>query len=233
MTRPYVICHMITSLDGSLHPSRWTKSPDGDIGQWSALYEALHEKFEGDAWLVGRITMAEMSKAKAHPPQGEIAVTRPFHFANRNAGSYAVALDASGKLHFDKSDINGDHVVVLLGRDVPDSHLAELAADGVSYIVSTEPTVDLAAMLEVLGSELGIRRLLLEGGAGINGSFLAVGLVDELSLLLSPAVEGRVDNQSIIENGTEGLRGKMQLSLKSFEQLDHGVLHLRYTVSAR
>ena len=26
----HVICHMIASLDGGLHPSRFTRSPDGD-----------------------------------------------------------------------------------------------------------------------------------------------------------------------------------------------------------
>ncbi|WP_245470260.1 dihydrofolate reductase family protein, partial [Mesorhizobium sp. M7A.F.Ca.MR.362.00.0.0] len=154
-----------------------------------------------------------------------------YHFAQMDAGSYAVALDASGKLHFSKPDIGGDHVVVLLGRDVTDSHLAELAADGVSYIVSEAADIDLAAMLEVLGSELGIRRLLLEGGAGINGSFLAGGLVDELSLLVAPAIDGRAANQAFVEFGESGLAGKTQLSLKSCKALAHGLVHLRYAVS--
>jgi riboflavin biosynthesis pyrimidine reductase len=76
-------------------------------------------------------------------------------------------------------------VVVLLGHDVSDGHLAELASDGVSYIVAAEAKLDLAGMVDALGRELGIRRLLLEGGAAINGSFFAAGLVDELSLLVA------------------------------------------------
>ncbi|WP_206522269.1 RibD family protein, partial [Mesorhizobium sp. M7A.F.Ca.CA.002.15.2.1] len=181
-------------------------------------------------WIVGRVTMAEMSKAGAHPPANAGKVDRPYHFAQIGAG-YAVALDASGKLHFSKPDIGGDHVVVLLGRDVADSHLAELAADGVSYIVAETGDIDLAAMLEVLGRELGISRLLLEGGASINGSFLAAGLVDELSLLVAPAIDGRAANQGFVEFGESGLAGKTQLSLKSCEALAHGLVHLRYAVS--
>ncbi|TGW05688.1 riboflavin deaminase, partial [Mesorhizobium sp. M2D.F.Ca.ET.145.01.1.1] len=160
--KPHIICHMLASLDGGLHPSRYTESPDGSRAEWSGLYEQIHNDLEGDAWIVGRVTMAEMSKAGAHPPAHAGKVERPHHFARRDAGSYALALDASGKLHFAKPDIGGDHVVVLLGRDVQDSHLAELAADDVSYIVSETADIDLAAMLDVLGRELGISRLLLE-----------------------------------------------------------------------
>ncbi|RUW49560.1 MULTISPECIES: RibD family protein [unclassified Mesorhizobium] len=230
--KPHIICHMLASLDGGLHPSRYTESPDGSRAEWSGLYEQIHNDLEGDAWIVGRVTMAEMSKAGAHPPAHAGKVERPHHFARRDAGSYALALDASGKLHFAKPDIGGDHVVVLLGRDVQDSHLAELAADGVSYVVSQTPDIDLAAMLDVLGRELGIRRLLLEGGAGINGSFFAAGLVDELSLLIAPALDARAANQGFVEFGEAGLASKMQLSLTSCEALAHGLVHLRYAVSA-
>ena len=229
--KPHIICHMLASLDGSLHPSRYTASRDGTRAEWSGLYEQIHGDLQGDAWIVGRITMAEMSKAGAHPPAHAGKVERPHHFAQRDAGTYAVALDTSGKLHFAKPDVGGDHVVVLLGRDVADSHLAELAADGVSYIVSETAEIDLAAMLDVLGRELSIRRLLLEGGAGINGSFFAAGLVDELSLLVAPALDARAGNQGFVEFGESGLAGKMQLSLTSCETLAHGLIHLRYAVS--
>jgi len=117
------------------------------------------------------------------------------------AKSYAIALDAGGKLHFRRADMNGDHLVILLGHDVPDRHLAELASDGISYIVADGPEINLPAMLDVLGSELGIRRLLLEGGGGINSSFLAAGLVDEISLITVPAVDGRLDGRAVFESG--------------------------------
>jgi riboflavin biosynthesis pyrimidine reductase len=228
--KPRVICHMLGSLDGSLHPSRWTKSPDGGRADWSSVYERIHQALKGDAWLVGRITMAEMSKAAPHPPANFGAVDRPYHFAARSAGSYAIAMDPSAKLHFSKPDIGGDHVVAVLGHDVADPHLAELAADGVSYIVAPEARPDLAGVLEVLARELSIGTLLLEGGAAMNGAFLAAGLVDELSLLVAPALEGRKGSQSIIEFGDAGLADKIQLSLISCEALDHGLVHLRFVL---
>jgi riboflavin biosynthesis pyrimidine reductase len=228
--KPTVICLMETSIDGRLHPSKFTKSPDGDKASWSKLYEKIHGELEGDAWIVGRVTMAEMSKGEPHPPATPGAVTRPHHFARRDAGGYAVALDRSGKLHFKSAEIGGDHVVVVLGASVPDSHLAELAGDGISYVVSDSDDIDLAATLDLLSRELGVRRLLLEGGAGINGSFFAAGLVDEFNVLVAPALDARPGTEGIVDAGDEGLTGKVTLSFLSCEPLENGVVRLRYAV---
>lgn len=229
--KPHVVCHMVTSLDGRLHPSRFTKSPDGTRAEWSALYESIQDELEGDAWLVGRVTMAEMSKAGPHAPATWDAVERPHRFARRDAGCYAIAIDRSGKLHFGGPEVQGAHVVVLLGRDVADAHLAELAADGVSYVVADDDAMSLAPLLETLGRELGIRRLLLEGGATINGAFFAAGLVDEFSVLVAPAIDGRPSSEAIVDAGPEGLAGRVQLSFRSCEPRAHGAVLLRYDVT--
>ena len=230
--KPHVICHMMSSLDGRLHPSRWSESPEGTRADWTKLYEEVHDQLGGDAWIVGRVTMAEMAKGVAHPPSQPGRVDRPHHFASRQAGRYAIAVDPSAKLHFKDDNINGDHAVVLLGQAVTDSHLAELAGDGVSYIVADDEPLRLPAMLEVLSAELGIRRLLLEGGGGVNGSFFEAGLVNEFSLLIAPALDGRSDSRTIMEAGAAGLAGLVQLSLRSCETLAYGVIHLKYAVES-
>jgi riboflavin biosynthesis pyrimidine reductase len=230
--RPKIICHMMSSIDGGLHPSRYTQNPNGTVKDWHEAYEAVHETLSGDGWLVGRVTMAEMAKGEPHAPSGSVQVERPVHIARHGHGKYAVAVDQSARLHFLKPDINGDSVIVVLGGGVPDEHLAELAADGISYIVADGPEIDLPQALRTLRVEFGIETLLLEGGAGMNGSFFAAGLVDELSVLVAPALVGRVNEQGIVAFGDEGLAGKVQLSLIGVEQLEHGLLHLRYAVAA-
>jgi riboflavin biosynthesis pyrimidine reductase len=227
---PRVICLMSSSIDGGLHASRYTASPDGTPKDWSALYEALHGKLDGDAWLVGRTTMAEMAKGEPHPPAHHDDVVRPNHFARRDADQYAIAVDTSGRLHFRGDNVGGDHAVVLLGAGVPDAHLAELMADGVSYVISDGDEVDLRASLALLRSELGIERLLLEGGAEINGSFLAEGLVDELHVVVAPALDARADMEGIVSHGDAGLAGRVELSLLGCDSLDHGAVHLAYEV---
>lgn len=228
--KPYVICLMITSPDGGLHPSKWTASPDGTRDDWMSLYEGVHKELNGDAWMVGRATMAEITTEQPHAPSGPYEVQRPAHFVKRSAASYAIALDKSGKLHFANDKIDGDHIVVLLGPEVDDSHLAELANDGVSYLVSDTSTLDVGKMLEILGNELGIRRILLEGGGQINGSLIAEGLVDELHLVIAPALDARAGSDKVIAYGAEGLAGKAELSLIGCEQRPFGSVLLRYAV---
>ena len=224
---------MMVSLDGRIHPSRWTASPDGNRQDWTKVYEDVHGTLAGDAWLVGRVTMAEMSKGTPHPPSGVEKVARPNHLAKREAGTYAIAFDRAGKLHFAKADIGGDHVVVLLGPGVPDAHLAELAGDGVSYVVAADEEMAARPLFELLGRELGIKRLLVEGGGNVNGSLLATGVVDEISLLVAPAIDGAVGVTGVFEvPEAAGLAGKVRLRFVGSEALAHGVVHLRYAVDA-
>jgi len=213
--RPRIICHMTSSIDGGLHPSRYTDSPDGTVKDWTRAYEALHDRLGADGWIVGRVTMAEMAKGEPQPPRDASGVERPFLFQARDAAAFAIAPDRSGKLHFSKPDIGGDHVVVLLGGDVDDAHLAELAANGVSYLVSSTTEIDLADALATLRRELGIETLLLE----------------ELSIVVAPALDGGDNAQRIVAAG-DGLKGKVTLSLLGCEPLDGGAVHLRYAVSA-
>jgi riboflavin biosynthesis pyrimidine reductase len=141
-----------------------------------------------------------------------------------------VALDPSGRVHFAGGTIGGDHVIVLLGQDAGDAHLAELQAGGVSYIVSNGAEIDLEAALETLNRDFGIKRLLLEGGGAINGSFLAAGLVDEVHVVVGPAFDGDVSQQGIAAY-PGGLAGKCELSFRSATPLEQGMVHLHYAVS--
>lgn len=62
-----------------------------------------------------------------------------------------------------------------------------------------------------------------------NGSLLAAGLVDELSVLVAPALDGADEVQWIV-TAPGGLADKLRLSLLGARTLDHGVVHLRYRV---
>ena len=230
--KPHVLCLMLSSIDGRLHASKWTKSPDGNPKDWSTLYEQYQDALEADAWLVGRTTMAEMSKAMAHPVRPGDKPSRPIHRAPGATAPFAIAVDTSGSLHFDKPAVNGNAVIVALGANAPDEHLRELAADGVSYIVANEAAIDLAAMLETLSTTFGIRRLALEGGAAINGSFFSAGLVDELQVIVGPGLDARTGAAGIIENGEAGLAGRVELTFVGCEVMSFGCVRLRYSVGS-
>lgn len=230
--KPHIVCLMLSSLDGRLGSGRSGEGAEAEIAARAKAFEAAHDELGGDGWIVGRVTAAEMSKAKAHPPASFDPPPRPHRFAQPEAEGYAIVVDPSGKLHFDTPDIGGDHVVVLLASGVADAHLAELAADGVSYVVSDGAEIDLAAAMALLGEELGVGTLLLEGGGGVNGAFLKAGLVDEVIVVVWPSINGISGERAIFEAGEQGLANALTLRLASCEAKD-GVVRLRYAVAMR
>jgi len=54
-----------------------------------------------------------------------------------------------------------------------------------------------------LNHELGVERLLVEGGGNINGGFLAAGLIDEISLILQPAIDGKPGAPALFETADQ------------------------------
>ena len=76
-----------------------------------------------------------------------------------------------------------------------------------------------------IGARFGVKTLMLEGGGRINGGMLAAGLIDEVSVLVAPAVDGRVGTRL----GRRG-SGAMPLALEYVEQRADDVLWLRYRV---
>ncbi len=228
--KPHVICHMLSSVDGRILGSRWRPKGVDTAG----LFERLHDQLKGDAWIVGRVTGQEFSKREAYPDETDQSFPRETHLVRRDADAYGIVLDAHGKIAWGRADIGGDPIVVLLTRGVSDAHLAGLREDGVSYIFAGEDEIDLALALETLNRELGIKRLLVEGGGGANGAFLRAGLIDEISLVVCPTVDGAKGAPSVFDSGEQeaGRPAPVHaMELTSSEVLDRGAVWLRYRLS--
>jgi riboflavin biosynthesis pyrimidine reductase len=218
---------MAASVDGRTLPSRWR--PQGAAG---GLFEKVHDELKGDAWLVGRITGAEFARGKPYPATTE-KIPREAWFARRDASAYGVVLDAKGKIAWGRSDIGGDPIVVVLSEQVTDAHLAGLRSEGVSYVFAGKSELDLALVLEILNRELGVRRLLLEGGGGANGAFLRAGLVDEFHLIICPAVDGAKGAPAVFDSteADAGQRAPVKaMTLENSRTLQGGAVLLQYRI---
>ncbi|HEU5103628.1 MAG TPA: RibD family protein [Roseiflexaceae bacterium] len=226
--KPYVICHMMSSADGRILPNRWHPS----VAE-RGVYERLHNELGCDAWLVGRVTGQEFASREApYPSYAGAPFGRENWFTVNSADAWAVVLDAGGKIAWGRGDVGGDPLLVVLTQSISDSHLAGLRQEGVSYIFAGEREIDLAMALETLNRELGIRRLLLEGGGAANGALLQAGLVDELSLLIAPSVEGVPGGPAVFDiHGEPGALNTMGMELESCQGLEGGFVWLRYRFS--
>ena len=234
LARSKIICHMATSIDGRLLVGRWTPPPAGIASNLiQRHYEALAARLDADGWLVGRKTMEPYADGRARAFDNASPLPRATHLAARSANAVAVAIDPRGKLHYGRNNIDGDHIVAVLGETVGDGYLSELRADGVSYLFAGPDGSDLALALATLRRDFGVRTLLLEGGGRINGAFLKAGLIDELSIVVCPAIDGLAGVPSIFDYaGGADERPADGQSLRHFatETLDGGHVWLRYRV---
>jgi riboflavin biosynthesis pyrimidine reductase len=223
--KPYIICHMLSSVDGKIDGAALAAVTG------KGEYEATGAKLKGDAWICGRTTM-QQHFAEAAPfvsVTNKPAGPRPV-FVARRAKSYAISVDTLGKLRWAGGDLDGDHLICVVSEQAPDDYLGLLRERGVSYIVSGAASVDLPHAVRQLGERFGIRTLLLEGGGHINGAFLQAGLIDEVSLLVVPGIDGRHDISAVFDGVSAACTKAVPLKLKSVEQRGRGALWIRYKV---
>lgn len=230
--RPRVICHMMSSVDGRILTDGWPLAPEG-----RRQYEVIHGEYDGDAWICGRVTM-EAHFSQGTRPADEVAREhdggrRDDFRAPGEHDSFAFAVDTRGRLAWETNDIEGDHVVAVLSERVSDAYLAFLRERGVSYLLAGAREVDLALALEKIARDYGVKTLMLEGGGAINGGFLRAGLVDEVSLLVAPLVDGRMGTPAVFDIFGEGEDASaFRLTLRDLERRADGVVWLRYDVAA-
>jgi len=228
-TRPRVICHMAASLDGRIVVDGW---PDSAAAAVRKHYEEIHEGYEADGWICGRITMEPFAggvRDDADVAREHTGSAREDFVAPGAHDSFAFAIDPSGRLAWDTNDIDGDHVVAILAERVSDEYLAALRERGVSYLLAGARDVDLALALEKIGARFGVRTLMLEGGGKINGGMLRAGLIDEVSLLVAPVADGRIGTPSLFDVLGDDVTPR-KVALEEIERRTDDVLWLRYRV---
>lgn len=228
--RPYIICHMVTSIDGKILGHRWGKLPGQSKGS-ANLFETTAASFGIGAWLVGNTTMKEFQgKPQALPkPKGKIV--RRDHVANPKAKTLGIGADAKGVLRYQESETEGDHVVLLITEQVSDAYLAHLQKAGVSYLFCGKKELDLHLAVRKIGEKFKLKKLMLQGGGKFNGAMLHAGLVDEISHLTVPVADGGMGISSIFDiPGDPPKKAAATLKLMSRKAMPGGVTWCRYKV---
>ncbi len=215
----------LSSVDGKIDGAALDAVMD------KAEYEATAANMNGDTWICGRTTMQQhfAEDVQFVSASNTLAGPRPV-FVARRAKSYAISVDTLGKLRWPDGDLGSDHLIVVVSEQVPEDYLATLREKGISYIVSGKCSVDLTDAVNQLGEHFGIRTLLLEGGGHINGDFLEADLVDEVSLLVVPGIDGRHDIPAVFDGVSPSRKTAVPLRLKSVEQRGRDALWMRYEV---
>jgi riboflavin biosynthesis pyrimidine reductase len=172
MKKPYVICHMASTVDGRIIAENWGDEESREA--FGNLYEQCHKTFDSQAWMVGRVTMekdfTEGKKPELVKP--ELPILRDPFIADKEAKSFAIAVDPKGKLGWTSNEISGDHIIEILTEGVSDEYLHYLQQKGVSNIFAGTEALDFKSALTQLAELFPIHTIMLEDGGHINGSLL-------------------------------------------------------------
>ena len=231
--KPQVICHMLSSVDGRLHVGRYTPLTSGKTStEASAPYYEYSAKFDADAQIIGGRTARESALPLRY--EGDVA-TRPAHFqtfvGHRQSKRSLIVLDPQGTIRYDSDNVSGENLIAVLGESVSQQYLDHLQAPGVSYLFAGPKGDDVPRLLGTLSADFGMTRVLVEGGGTINGAFLKAGVIDELSLMLYPGIDGLAGIPSIFEcQGAPGEKPAegQSMELVAVETLPDGIVWLRY-----
>lgn len=230
--KPKIICHIMSSVDGRLLNDRWSEPFDGTPA--SALlqvYAAIGRELGTDAWMFGKNTLRAAFPYKWGIDGPAVSSDSPAVFVGERCSERMfIVADPEADIYFTASVLRGDNILVIVGRNATEEYLAHLRGKQISYVV-VDDAADLRAGLEAVGREFGIRCVSVQGGGILNGALLAEGLVDELSLVVYPGLDGLSGIPSIFEyvgGKTDRPAAGQSLQLLCAEQREHGVIWLRY-----
>lgn len=113
--------------------------------------------------------------------------------------------------------------VVAVSGSAPRERIEALRRAGVEVVVAGEHRVDLGHLLHRLW-EMGVRRLMVEGGGTLGWGLVSVGLVDELYVYVGGLLIGGRDAPTPIDGEGFVEAHIRRLELLGVERLDNGVL---------
>lgn len=225
MNRPYIICHMVESIDGRIDCGMVDKISGNEY------YDTLDSlrctaSVEGKNTMEHYYSLPEKFVAVNNTPVNE---EQMFKATERN--DFHICPDTAGTLMWEKNTLDdGRPLLILTSARATAEYLEYLREKNISYIVTGENSIDLARAMELLKAGFGVERLAVLGGGLINGGFLEAGLIDEVSLLLAPGIDGRQGWRAMFDGIQDQSKLPTKLVLDSVNKLANDVLWIKYSV---
>lgn len=219
--KPRIIIHNALSIDGKLTgfmPDLGTYySLAGHWGEQAALVGS--ETILAAMRMDGVQNYNSVGEGPADPPPPE-----------ERAGTWFVAIDGRCRI------LNWRHwasqpywrgVIVLTSQIAPREYINTVTESGAICRPLGIENVDLSASFDMLNTEFGIDTIRVDSGGSLNAALLAQGLVDEISLLIHPALAAGTDAVGLIAPETE-MPIFPALRLLHVERMGADLIWLRY-----
>lgn len=120
-------------------------------------------------------------------------------------------------------------VVIFTTHRTSKEQLERLRTRGVEVFADDAPRVDLVKMMSTL-KEIGVGRLMVEGGGTMNFELLRLGLVDELTLYIAPMIFGGANAPTLADGLGVPRNAAIEMRLQHIQQWDDGGVVLKYKI---
>lgn len=214
--KPKVVMHTQISLDGRIRGFE-------DTG----IYYRLSYRFNSDMILFGAKTVA--AAAEKFPPEKEEDFFKPADDPN-DTRPLAIVPDSRGSLrnlHLFRNMPYLRDVIVLVSQATPQAYLDYLKERNYDFITAGDDHVDYRKAFEILSDRYNCKTIRTDTGGTLTNVLLRQGLIDEISLVISPVLVG-----TAVPNLFESLslQDKIRLELISHEAVDRDYVSLIYRV---
>ena len=229
MNRPYVICHMLQSIDGKIAGGFFREKQTLELAK---IYSDISKDYNGDAIIYGTTTAQEMFlSSKTAPGLNQNPIQKIDYIYKNDKNKWIVVIDPQGQISFDQSvyqnpRLKDKNLIVILTENISSQYLETLKSLNISYLFTGKDEIDLRLALEKLYDLFSIKKLLLQGGGITNTYFIKEDLIDELSLVVSPVVSGEEKQPNIFKDCHEYIG--QTFDLKQSDLLMKSGLYLKY-----
>lgn len=224
MNKPYIVCYMMTSVDGRI---------DCDmVGQLAGVedYYPLLDELGLQSVISGKTTARlELAEPGEFLPKNNVAFgAETVSKKADSADGYTIVVDTKGTLLWKHdSEYDKPHILIT-SKQVSQEYLSYLDEKNISYIVSGDSRIDLAAACDALKESFGIERLGIVGGPAINTAFLDAGLLDEVIVLIGAGIDGRASFPPVFNREDDSQTTPTPLKLVEAKTYDSGAVFIRY-----
>jgi len=216
---PKVIIYNYISLDGRINGFKADKN----------LYYQLASQWSLDAVLMGTDTLLRNFNIKSD----ELHESENFEVPEvdkNDSRPLLVVPDSRGRIHVWSEVIRTGlfrDILVLCSRSTPQEYLNFLDERFIKYMVIGYEKVNLGIALEEIYTQFGVKSLRVDSGGRLNGVLLRDDLVDEIYVLVHPAMVGGTSLNSIyIATDLTSTEGVLDLKLLKMEKLKNDIILL-------
>lgn len=214
--KPKVIMHTQISLDGCIRGF-----------EHEELYYIAAGKINADMVMFGSNTV--VTALKDAPPETKFDFAKPDADPN-DIRPYGIIPDSRGRirnLHAIRNMGYLKDVIMLVSESTPKDYLRYLEERNYEYIVAGKDHVDFSEAFEILYDRYHCRAIRTDSGGELTSVLLEQGLVDEISLVVSPCLIG---SSELTAFRSLSPKKRIELNLIGTETVSDDYLTLTYRV---